>query len=399
MVIMEYTFSSALAELKPSAIREIFKVLGDPEVISFAAGNPAPETFPSAELAEISDRIWRERPGAALQYGLTEGYAPLREAVTQRLRGVYGIGGGSDAVIMTSGGQQGVQLAAMTLCDPGDTVLCETPSFIGSLNAFRALGLRPRGVEMDEEGILPDSLEHTLKTQPRVKMLYTIPTFQNPSGITMTAERRAELLSLCERYGVMAVEDNPYSDLYYDGKPPAAIKSMDTAGRVIYAGSFSKVISPGLRVGFVCGPAPIVEKMVVAKQGIDVHTPQFTQMLVHEYISRHDLDAHIVTCRDLYRVKRDRMLNACERSMSRGVNVVKPSGGLFLWCSLKDGADGVTADSAPFCRAAAAKKVAVVPGSAFLADTEASTPGFRMNFSLPSPEQIDKGVEILSSLL
>ena len=392
---MNYAFSPALEALKPSAIREIFKVLGDPEVISFAAGNPAPETFPAAELAGISDMIWREKSEAAMQYGLTEGYAPLREAVTRRLREKYGVGTDTDTVIITSGGQQGVQLAAMTLCGPGDTVLCETPSFIGSLNAFRALGLNLRGVEMDEMGILPGSLESALQTQPRVKLLYTIPTFQNPSGITMTAARRAEVMALCKKYGVIILEDDPYCDIYYDGQPPAAIKSFDTDGGVIYAGSFSKTISPGLRIGFVCGPTPVVEKMVVAKQGIDVHTNQFTQILVHEYLTRHDIDAHILQCRDLYRVKRDRMLNACLASakLSEAADAVRPSGGLFLWCNLKH-----TADSAEFCRAAASKKVAVVPGAAFITDVNGVSPGFRMNFTLPSLKQIDEGVGILNSL-
>ncbi|GHV32241.1 aminotransferase [Clostridia bacterium] len=391
---MKYRFSEPISELKPSAIREIFKVLADPSVISFAAGNPAPETFPAAELAELSAEIWRDSASQALQYGLTEGYLPLRGAIAERLRTAYKIGSDIDDVIVVSGAQQGIQLAALTLCDRGDTILCESPSFIGSLNAFRALGIRLCGIGMDELGLLPDELENALKTQPKVRALYTIPTFQNPTGITMSAERRKTVLELCERYGVVVIEDNPYSDLYYDEKPPQAIKSLDTSGVVLYVGSFSKVISPGLRLGYVCGAREIVAKLVVAKQGVDVHSTQFAQMLVEKYLKSHDLDAHIARSRSLYKSKRDLMLNACKSYLSHGAEVIKPSGGLFLWCNLIN-----EKSSAEFCSKAAANKVAVVPGSAFLTDTAGVTPGFRLNFSLPTDEQIETGCRLLGSLV
>lgn len=390
---MEYTFSSAIAELKPSAIREIFKVTQDPSIISFAAGNPSPETFPAGELAEISARLFENNAAFALQYGITEGYMPLRETVAERLREVYGIGREYDRTVIVSGAQQGIDLTARVLTDPGDVILCESPSFIGSLNAFRAHGLKIEGVLIDDAGIVPEALEQALKANKNIRLLYTIPTFQNPTGITMPLERRKKILELCLSHNVIILEDNPYGDLSYDGEQPPTIKSLDETGSVVYVGTFSKIISPGIRMGYVTAPAKIIEKLVVAKQGADVHTNLFYQMLVREYMANCDIDAHIAKCRDIYRRKRDLMYGECVRHF-KGADVIKPSGGLFLWCNLKD-----TEDSTDFCRRAVENKVAVVPGSAFLTDLSGKTSGFRLNFSMPSDEQILKGVEILGGIM
>jgi len=380
-----------MANLKPSAIRELFKITGQPGVISFAAGNPSPDAFPSGELCELAARILTDKPDFVLQYGITEGYMPLREAVAQRLEG-QNIFREADITVITSGAQQGIGLAARVMCDAGDVVLCESPSFIGALNSFRSHGLKLKGIDIDECGIVPESLEKTLETTPNAKILYTIPTFQNPTGITMTLERRKKILELCERFNVIILEDNPYGDLSYDGEPPVTIKSLDTKGIVIYVGSFSKIISPGLRLGYVIAPAPIAEKIVVAKQGEDVHTTLFSQVLAHEFMTNYDLDAHISKCCDLYRRKRDMMVKACRRYLD--ADIIVPGGGLFLWGNLKN-----EGDSMAFYRRALDKKVALVAGGVFLPDTDGVTPGFRLNFSMPSDEQIEKGIEILGGLI
>ncbi|MCL1819754.1 MAG: PLP-dependent aminotransferase family protein [Oscillospiraceae bacterium] len=387
--VVSYNFSAPMANLKPSAIRELFKVTGLPGVISFAAGNPSPETFPGKELGELAARILAERADIVLQYGITEGYAPLREAVAERLRNIVRE---TDMTVIVSGGQQGIELTARVLCDPGDTVLCESPSFIGALNSFRSHSINLIGIETDSAGIIPESLENALKSAANVRMLYTIPTFQNPKGVTMTLERRKKILELCKNYNVILLEDNPYGDLYYDNAPPDTIKSLDDTGTVVYVGSFSKTISPGLRLGYVAANASIVEKIVVAKQGEDVHTALFPQVLAHEYLTNYDFDAHIAECRSVYRRKRDLMVSACEKYL--GADIIVPGGGLFLWGSLRD-----TDDSMPFYRRALERKVALVAGGVFLPDTEAVTPGFRLNFSMPSDEQIEKGIKILGELL
>ena len=388
---MNYTFSPAIAGLKPSAIREIFKITQKPGIISFAAGNPSPETFPAAELNEISARIFAEKATFALQYAITEGYIPLRGLMKERLKSKYGIGRDFDETVIVSGAQQGIDLTARVLAEKGDTVLCESPSFIGSLNAFRSHGLNIAGLTMDLNGLLPEQLENALKTQKNVRFLYTIPTFQNPTGITMTLRRRKQILELCERHNVIILEDNPYGDLAYDGDPPPTLKSLDETGIVVYAGSFSKIISPGIRMGYVTAPAPIVEKIVVAKQGADVHSNLFFQMVVCEYMG--GIDEHIDKCRELYRRKRDLMYGSCLEHF-KNAHVIKPGGGLFLWCSLQN-----TDDSSDFCRRAVESNVAVIPGKAFLTDVNGKTAGFRLNFSMPTDEQITRGVEILGGLM
>jgi 2-aminoadipate transaminase len=386
---MEYKFSAPMANLKPSAIRELFKITGQPGVISFAAGNPSPDAFPSAELCELAAKILADKPGFVLQYGITEGYMPLRESIEKRHNSLVR---DDDMTLIVSGAQQGIELTARVMCDTGDVVLCENPSFIGALNSFRSHGLKLKGIDVDSCGIVPESLEKALSETQNVKVLYTIPTYQNPTGITMTLERRKKVLELCEKFNVIIIEDNPYGDLSYDGEPPETLKSLDTKGIVVYVGSFSKIISPGLRLGYVIAPTPIADKIVVAKQGEDVHTTLFSQVLAHEYIVNYDLDAHILKCRDLYRRKRDLMVRACERYLD--ADMIVPGGGLFLWGTLKDGSDSMA-----FFRRALEEKVAIIAGGVFLPEPGGATSGFRLNFSMPSDEQIEKGIEILGELI
>ena len=387
---MEYHFSDKLAALKPSAIREIFKSLTDPTIISFAAGNPAAESFPVEALARLSADIFATDAVAALQYSMTDGYPPLREAIAKRQKEVFGIGGPNDTTIVVSGGQQGIELACKALCNEGDVVLCENPSFIGALNAFRSCGARTVGVEMEADGMDPVALEAAIQANPNAKMLYLIPTFHNPSGITTSLEKRRRIYEVAKKYSLPILEDNPYGELRFAGEEIPTLKSMDTEGLVIYCSSFSKILSAGMRVGFIVGPAPIVTKMVVAKQSEDVHTNIFFQMLCYRFMTECDLDGHIAGIRTLYRHKCDLMLSELEKNLPKEITFTRPEGGLFIWCTLPEGAD-----MNAFVKSALQKKVAVVPGTTFNCDTDAPSRSFRLNYSTPSDEQIVEGVRRL----
>lgn len=377
--------------LKPSAIREIFKALTDPTIISLAAGNPSPESFPVEDLARISSEIFSDSSTAALQYSVTEGYPPLREDVKARLASRFGIGRDVDMTIITSGGQQGIELLCKTMCDEGDTVIVEEPSFIGALNAFRSNGAKLVGIPMEDDGIDIGKLEDAMKNNPRAKILYLIPTFQNPSGTCMSLEKRKKVYDLAKKYNIIILEDNPYGELRFAGEEIPTIKSFDEDGYVVYSGSYSKVLSAGMRIGFICGPEAIVQKMVVAKQVEDVHTNIFFQMLCHRYIAECDMDKHVADIRKLYKHKCDLMLSELDKKMPKCVRYTRPEGGLFLWCTLPD-----NISQPDFVKAAMAKKVAVVPGQTFNSDPNSPSQSFRLNYSTPSDEQIVEGIDRLA---
>jgi 2-aminoadipate transaminase len=391
---MNYIFADRMQGMESSAIRELLKVAQDPEVIAFSAGNPAPESFPIKEMADISASIFQEQGAKALQYGISEGYPELRRLSEERLKNRYGIGRDFDQLIIVSGGQQGMELSTKILTNEGDTVICENPSFIGSMNAFRSYGLKLRGVEMDEEGILPEALEAIAASDPKVRFLYTIPTFQNPSGRTMTLERRKAVLEIAKKYDFLIVEDNPYGDLRYEGEDVAPIKSLDEEGRVIYVGSYSKVLAPGIRMGFVSAHQDLIAKMVIAKQVSDVHTNQFFMILAAEYLKRYNLDDHVQEVRKLYKHKLDLMAGAIREHFPAEVIFHKPQGGLFLWCSLPEGYDALE-----LCRRSGEAKVSIVPGRVFEIDAKPVSGTFRMNFSTPSEEAIQRGVKILGGVI
>jgi 2-aminoadipate transaminase len=387
-------FSKRISTLQPSAIREILKVTQDPSVISFAAGNPSPLSFPSVEMAEIAKDIFENNYATALQYGISEGYAPLRELAKDRLMEKYNTGSEDDDLIIVSGGQQGIELAAKVFLNEGDTIISEVPSFVGALNAFRSYNVNLVGVPMESDGMDMNRLEMELKSQKNVKLVYVIPTFQNPSGRTMSLEKRKRLLELADKYNFLIIEDSPYFELRYSGEYVPTIKSLDKNQRVIYVGSYSKILSPGIRVGLVLAPKAITQKMVVAKQVSDVHTNLFFMMIVAEFLKRHDIDLHIQKIRALYKQKRDLMLSAIGQNFDRRVKVERPDGGLFLWCELPEGYDG-----AELCRLAGGYKVAAVPGVSFETDETRVSPGFRLNFSLPTEEQIKTGIELMAKAI
>lgn len=390
---MDYTFSNRVGGLKPSAIREILKSAGDPGMISFSAGNPAVESFPVEELRRISDDIYAHDAGAALQYSVTEGYAPLREQLKKRLSERFQIDMTQNELLVTTGGQQGIDLVTKILCNEGDTVICEEPSFIGALNAFRSYGCNLKGVPLEEDGPNLEVMEEILKTDKRVKLIYLIPTFQNPAGSTTSLEKRKAILELAERYHVVIFEDNPYGELRFAGEEVPTLKSLDRSGCVVYGGSVSKILSAGLRIGFIAAAPEIFGKAVVVKQTTDVHTPIYNQMLAARFFEQCDLDAHIEKIRALYRRKCGLMLAGMDESFADCVQYTRPEGGLFLWVTLPEGAD-----MPAFVKRAIERKVAVVPGSTFMTDAGAPCRSFRMNYSTPSDEQIKKGVAILGEL-
>lgn len=394
---MNYPFSDKIANLKPSAIREILKAPSDAETISFAAGNPAPESFPVEDLARLAADIFRTQSTVALQYGVTEGYAPLREVVAKRQKEVFGIGKSiadgdtfNDTTIIVSGGQQGIELACKVFCNEGDVVICENPSFIGALNAFRSCGAKTVGVPLCPDGIDTDALEETIQRTPRAKLLYLIPTFQNPAGLTASLEKRIKVYEIAKKYGIMIFEDNPYGELRFAGEEIPTIKSMDTEGLVIYGSTFSKILSAGMRVGFVVAPEEVASKMVVAKQSEDVHTNLFFQMLCYKFITECDLPAHIQKIRDIYRHKCGLMIRGLEAGMPASVSFTRPEGGLFIWVTLPE-----AVDMNAFLKATIAAKLRVVPGVTFNCDTEAPSHSFRLNYSTPSDQQIVDGIDKL----
>lgn len=382
-------FSDKVAGVAPSAIREILKFTADPTVISFAAGNPAPEAFPTQKISEISAEIFRDEPINALQYSVTEGYPKLRKWLEDDLR-AKNIFKDGDMLIVTAGAQQAIEVTAKILCNEGDVIICENPSFIGSLNSFRSYGVKLIGVSMDEQGMKPDELEAVLKANPKTKFIYTIPNFQNPTGNTTTLERRKEVLALAKKYGVYVLEDNPYGALRFAGEDVPCYKEMDDSKNVIYAGTFSKVLAPGLRVGYLCADAELVSKAVVGMQTSTVHTNIWAQILAYRFVTEVDFNQHIKGLQEIYRGKYKRMADGLKANLPDFVQLSQPQGGLFIWATIPE-----KYDMNKFCVEAVKRKVAVVPGNAFNADENEVSHSFRLNFSTPTNEQIDQGCEIL----
>ena len=389
---MDYYFSKRISGLQPSAIREILKATQDPAIIPFAAGNPDAVAFPVEEVKKLSAEIFENEPITALQYGVTEGYTPLRNRLTEFVKERYNIGKDSDSLIISSGAQQVMDLATKALCDLGDTVICECPSFIGSLNCFRSYGCQLAGVEVEADGMNIEKLEEAIKKAHNPRFIYTIPNFQNPSGVTMSLPKRKAVYELAKKYGLLILEDNPYGDLRVSGEEVPSIKSFDEDGIVIYAGSFSKLLAPGIRVGYICAPAPIIAKMTVGKQAADVHTPVFSQMLVDKWMENYDVNAHIEKIRGIYREKLNLMCDLIDSELVDFVKYVRPEGGLFVWCELPE-----SVDMLDFVKECITNKVAVVPGTAFMINDE-KTNCFRMNFSTPSNEKIVEGMKILGKV-
>ena len=388
---MEYNFAKGVASLKPSIIREILKSSGN--TIPLAAGNPAPDAFPVDDIKKIVGEVFETDPILALQYGISEGYAPLIEKLTELAKSRYGVGSENDGLIVVSGAQQVMSLMSQCFINHGDCVICEEPSFIGALNCFRSYGAKLTGVPIERDGMNNEALEETLKTEENVKFIYTIPNFQNPAGTTMSLEKRKAVYELAKKYGVLVLEDNPYGDLRVSGEDVPAIKSFDEEGVVVYSGSFSKIVAPGIRVGYVLAPKEVIAKLTVAKQTQDVHTPLVSQLVVYKWLTECDIEGHINKIREIYKRKLNLLCDCIDSELSEFLTYHRPEGGLFVWAKLNDGIDMLD-----FVKKASAAGVSVVPGNAMMVDGDAPCSYIRMNFSTPSDEGIVKGVKILGEV-
>ena len=386
-------FSDKVKHLEASAIREIFKMLAKPDIISFAGGAPDPNLYPKNEFAQIAKEILETEGATALSYGITEGYAPLRQWTRERLQS-QGILKAEDDVIIVSGGQQGIDLCSKSLINPGDGVVCEEPSFIGGLNCFRSYNAELFGVPVLDDGLDTDKLEELVKEHKNIKLLYTISTFQNPSGITISLEKRKKILELAEKYDFLIYEDNPYGELRFSGEEVPTLKSLDTYGRVIYFGSYSKVLAPGMRLGFTSAPAPLLERMIICKQTQDVHTNVLSQMIAYKFVTTYSIDEHIAKLRAAYGKKCKLMMDLMDKYFPASVKHTCPQGGLFLFCTLPEGYD-----SKELMKKALDKKVAFVPGTSCMIDDKATYNTFRMNYSTPSEEQIEIGIKALGEVI
>jgi 2-aminoadipate transaminase len=391
-------YSVAASRTRPSAVRDLLKLTEAHDVISFAGGLPAPESFPIDAVTEAASNVLALYGSEALQYGTTEGYGPLRDMIA-RHASRYGIVVERDNVLITTGSQQALDLLGKVFVDPGDCLLVERPTYVGALQAWSGYGAQYVSVPLDGEGMDTTRLETALRAGP--KFIYALPNFQNPTGATLAAARRRRLVELADRYGVPVVEDDPYGQLRYEGEHLPALVNLDAemhgeqpySGNVIYLSTFSKTLAPGLRLGWVIAPQEVIRRLVAAKQGVDLHTSSFVQMLAHETARGGFLDRHILRLRELYRERRDAMLAALGRHFPREVLWTRPQGGLFLWVVLPP-----QLDAEELLHVALLERVAFVPGAAFYPD-EPMRNTLRLNFSNATPERIEEGIARLGFVL
>jgi 2-aminoadipate transaminase len=389
-------YSKNVMNIKRSAIRDLLKITRQSDMISFGGGLPSPETFPIREMEDISCQLLRENGTVALQYGPTEGELALREEIANWLSREKALVK-SDNILVTSGSQQGLDIISKVFLDPGDIIVVELPSYMGGLQAFSAYRAKLVGVPQDNEGMRMDLLEKTLlklaKRNRKPKFIYVVPDFQNPSGVTMTLERRKRLLELARTYDVPIVEDSPYRDLRFTGEFVPMICSLDKENYVITLGTFSKLLCPGLRLAWITMSAEWMERMVAAKQSMDLSSPIFTQLIVAEYLRRGLLPQQVERIRKLYVKKRGVMITALRRYMPDGVEWTEPEGGLFLWVKLPK-----RMDTTALFPKAVENKVAYVIGSAFYCNGKGQNT-MRLNFSYPSGEQIEEGIKRLAKMI
>jgi len=385
---IEWRFSERASQLQSSFIREILKITQRPEIISFAGGLPSPATFPVEHMKAAFDKVLSENGKVALQYGPTDGYPLLREWIANSLSTAT-CKILPEQVLMTSGSQQALDLLGKVLIDEGSRVLVETPSYLGALQAFSVYRPEFKSVATDDHGLVPSSIAPVAEG---ARMLYALPNFQNPTGRSLSVERRVELVETCARLGIPLIEDDPYGALSYKGEPFPKMLNMNPDG-VIYMGSFSKVLTPGIRLGYVVAPLPLVRRLELAKQAADLHTAQLTQMVVYEVIKDGFLDKHIPEIRTLYANQCQAMLDALTEFFPASVTWTKPEGGMFIWVTLPKHIDAMK-----LLDQAIAAKVAFVPGAPFYAN-EPETNTLRLSFVTVPPERIREGVAILGKLI
>jgi 2-aminoadipate transaminase len=385
---IQWHFAERAQQLQASFIREILKITQRPEIISFAGGLPSPATFPVERMKEAFDKVLTDNGRVALQYGPTDGYAPLREWIANHLS-TEGSRIVPEQILMVSGSQQALDLLGKVMIDEGSRVLVETPSYLGALQAFSVYRPEFKSVATDEHGLVPSSIAPVAKG---ARMLYSLPNFQNPTGRSLSVERRRELVETCAQLGLPLIEDDPYGALSYKGEPSPRMVAMNPDG-VIYMGSFSKVLTPGIRLGYVCAPLPLVRRLELAKQAADLHTAQLTQMVVHEVVKDGFLDRHIPTIRELYGNQCQVMLDALAEHFPAGATWTKPEGGMFIWVTLPKQIDAMK-----LLDQAIAARVAFVPGSPFYAN-EPETNTLRLSFVTVPPERIREGIAVLGKLI
>ena len=376
-----------------SAIRELFKLLGDPEIISFGGGNPAKECFPKEDIEKITAELLRNKSDVLLQYGATEGYLPLRKAYIEKILPDLGLTAELENVLALTGSMQGLDLICKVVVNPGDVVLVEEPSFLGALQTFNIAQAKLVPVPLHTDGIHVDELE-ALVREYRPVMFYTIPTFQNPTSWVSGIEARKAIARLAAEYDMIVIEDDPYASLRFSGEKLPTIKSFDTSGNVILMSSFSKTISPGMRVALCCGNAELIRKMTIAKQSADTHSPNLNQAIIAEYLNRDLLPEHIAEISKVYAHSASAMIEAMEEYFPDWVEYEKPIGGLFIWCTLPEGWD-----ASELFKKAVARKVAFVPGVSFFTTPGKGNNTFRLNFSAEPEERIRRGIRTLGDLL
>ena len=388
---MQTSFASRMDFLRASDIREILKVTQNPDMISFAGGLPAPELFPNQAIGEIANQILQTNARIALQYSPTEGYQPLREQIAARMNALWKVNLDAEDILVTTGSQQGLDLLGKLFLDEGDAVVCESPTYLGAVMAFNVF--QPRWVEVptDGDGMDLEALDAILRGERRVKMIYVVPNYQNPTGRTWSAERRKGLLALAKRHNVPLIEDNPYGELAFEGTTPGAIQAMDDTGLVISLGTFSKIFCPGLRVGWIAARRHFLDKLVVIKQAADLHSSTLDQIITSVYLQTHDLEKDLIEKREVYGKRRNAMVAALEAEMPAGVTVTHPRGGLFLWVEMPEGID-----SRALLRVSLERGVAFVPGESFFPNTQRKNT-MRLNFSNMPEERIVEGVRRLAA--
>ncbi len=393
-------YAQRTQRMQSSVVRELLKLTEQPDVISFAGGLPAPDVFPVKEFQEACQKVLAEHGPQALQYSTTEGYRPLREMIA-RHTARYGIVVSAENILITSGSQQALDLIGKVFINPGDRILVEKPTYLGALQAWNTYQAEYITVPLDDDGIQTEGLEEALRIGP--KFLYVLPNFHNPAGVTLSLERRKKLIELADHYGVPIIEDDPYGQLRYEGDHLPALFVIDNevqghngvpySGNVIYLSTFSKTLAPGLRLGWVIAPVEVIKKLVQAKQGSDLHTSTFTQMVAYEVARGGFLDRHVRFIRQVYRERRDAMLDALERYFPEGIRWTHPQGGLFLWVILPE-----DLDASEILKEAIKEKVAFVPGVAFYADGSGRNT-MRLNFSYMTPDKIEEGIKRLARVL
>ena len=386
-------FSSFAQTLQASDIAELLALTEKPEVISFAGGLPAPELFPIEEMKKVDEAIYNEEGRKAVQYGTTEGYVPLREEICKRMKDKFFVDCKPEDVVVTTGSQQALFILAQILVDKDQTILMESPSYMGAIMAFDPVGPKYTEVPTDDQGIVPEELEKILAADDSIRMIYVIPEFQNPTGITWPVERRKAFMDIVNKYDVVVLEDDPYGEIRYDIEKLPSLKSMDTQGKVVFLGSFSKIFMPGLRLGWIVAHPEIIDKFVKFKQAVDLGTSTFGQRQAAYFLKMFDMEAHIAKITALYAKRRDLMYQSMEKYFPEGVTFTYPKGGLFTWVTLPEGMDAK--ELMPKCLA---KDVAYVPGGIFYPNG-GNANHFRLNYSNMPEDRIVEGIKRLGDVL